>query len=275
MLKRHKHAAMLNIADLTGLWTRSLQAWPDGRRDTTTNVGWLQGITVYADLRQPPVVAGQFIHAGCIRDLTFADCKKLAMQQGFAGVFIAGSESFEWVREIDYQPRRKTRDIGRLFWQGDILVEEGMQGDYIEHWHRGPAQPLLPCAALTLRGEDGHCQGGLLRVGNKFMYTRDRHAAATGDSLADAIEGAADIHAARALIDFEISAGIISNGAWWITRSTLPFRANNVFTYSMSGSTRFGVADLDPNGAAITRRWEITASEGDTSTFFDGNSENF
>lgn len=275
MFKSHNHAAMLKIADLTGLWTRSLQAWPDGRRDTTTNVGWLQGITIYADLRQPPAIAGQFIHAHRLRDLTLADCKKLAMQQGFSGVFVAGPESFEWVREIDYQPRRKTRDIGRLFWQGDILVEEGMQGDYIEHWHRDPAQPLLPCAALTLKGKDDHCRGSLLRVGNKFMYSRERQAAAMGDHLSDAIEGAADLHGAQALIDFEISAGIISEGTWWIIRSTLPFRADSVFTHSLSGNTHLGVADIDPSGAAMTRHWEITASEGDVSTFFDGNSENF
>jgi hypothetical protein len=274
-VKNHKNAAMLNIADLTGLWTRSLQAWPDGRRDTTTNVGWLQGITVYADLRQPPAIAGQFIHARCLSDLTLADCKKLAMQQGFSGVFVAGTESFEWVREIDYQPRRKTRDIGRLFWQGDILVEEGMQGDYIEHWHRDPVQPLLPCAALTLKGKDDHCQGSLLRTGNNFMYSRARQVAAMGDSLSDAIEGATDLHAAQALIDFEISAGIISDGTWWITRSTLPFRADSVFTHGMSGSTLLGVADLDPNGAAMTRHWEITASEGNLSAFFDGDSEDF
>jgi hypothetical protein len=96
-----------------------------------------------------------------------------------------------------------------------------------------------------------------------------------GECLSDAIEGAADIHAAQVLIDFEISAGIISDGTWWITRSTLPFRADSVFTHSMSGSTILGVADLDPSGTAMTRHWEITASEGNVSAFFDGNSENF
>jgi len=273
MLKSHKLPAMLNITDLTGLWTRSLQAWPDGRRDTTTNVGWLQGITAYADLRQPPGIAGHFDHVRCIHDLTTADCQKLATQQAFAGVFTAGAESFEWVRLIDFQPRRKTRDIGLLYWQGDILVEEGVQGDYIEHWHRDPALPVLPCAALTLKGKDDECWGSLLRVGNMFMYSRDRQGTAEGDSLADSIAGAADIRAAQALIDFEISVGFISDGAWRITRSTLPFRVNTLFTQNTPGSAGFSVADLDPRGAAITRRWEIAASEGDTSIFLDKNSE--
>ena len=41
------------IAALAGLWRRSLIMWPDGRRDTTTWVNWLQGGKSYIDLRQP------------------------------------------------------------------------------------------------------------------------------------------------------------------------------------------------------------------------------
>jgi hypothetical protein len=41
------------LTALRGLWTRSLIAWPDGRRDTTTSVRWLQGPEIYIDLRQP------------------------------------------------------------------------------------------------------------------------------------------------------------------------------------------------------------------------------
>jgi hypothetical protein len=44
---------MLQVADLTGLWRRSLLVWPDGRRDTTTQVLWLQGLCAFGDLRQP------------------------------------------------------------------------------------------------------------------------------------------------------------------------------------------------------------------------------
>jgi hypothetical protein len=261
---------MLKLADLTGLWTRSLQAWPDGRRDTTTQVGWLQGIASYADLRQPPTIIGRFGHARCLHDLSLADCEQLALQQAFAGIFVARAEGHEWLRVIDYQPPRPTRDIGRLYWQDDILIEEGLQGEYIEHWHRDPQLPLLPCAALTLRGLDDERWGSLLRVGNLFMLARDRQCPVQGGSLAAAVAGAADLAAARALVDFEISAGVITAEAWQITRSTLPFRVGASLTCQMSGEARLHTADLSPEGAAITRHWEIISAEGEPASFLAG-----
>ena len=262
---------MLNIADLSGLWTRSLMAWPDGRRDTETEVGWLQGMTAYADLRQKPGHAGHFQHVRCLQDLTMGDCERLATQQAFSGTFLSHGESFEWVRTIDFQPPRAGGDVGLLYWQGDILVEEGLQADYIEHWHRDPEVPVHPCAALTMKGKDAPCWGSVVRVGNMFAYARDRQVKLAGDSLAACIAGAADIEAAQALVDFEISMGVISGDVWRITRSTLPFRVDSVFAYGMEGETRFSVADFTQDGEAMIRDWEIVASEGDTSVFFDGN----
>ncbi len=259
---------MLNVSDLAGLWTRSLIAWPDGRRDTETKVSWLQGIATYADIRQLPALAGQFPHVRCLRDLTMEDCAKLATQQGFAGIFAAGAGSFEWLRSIDYQPSRAGGDVGQLYWQGDILVEEGVQGDYVEHWHRAPAATLLPCAALTLRGlEDGRW-GSLLRVGEMFAYARDRQGRAVGENLAECIAGAADLKTVHALVDLEISFGQILADGWCITRSTLPFRERMMFHHGMSGTAGLHVGDLTPEGAARAQRWEIVASEGNVSACF-------
>ena len=42
-----------SLETMPGLWRRSLIAWPDGRRDTTSFVNWLQGPGLYLDLRQP------------------------------------------------------------------------------------------------------------------------------------------------------------------------------------------------------------------------------
>jgi hypothetical protein len=247
-------------------------AWPDGRRDTETEVGWLQGMTAYADLRQKPGHAGHFAHARCLQDLTMGDCERLATQQAFAGTFLSHGESFEWVRVIDFQPPREGGDVGLLYWQDNILVEEGVQADYIEHWHRDPVLPVRPCAALTLKGKNAPCWGSVLRVGNMFAYARDRQVKLLGDSLAACVAGAADIKAARALVDFEVSVGMISGDGWRITRSTLPFRVDTVLTHGMQGDAHFTMADLTAGGAAMTRDWEIVASEGDTSVFFDGNS---
>ena len=247
-------------------------AWPDGRRDTETEVGWLQGMTSYADLRQKPGHASHLQHVRRLQDLTMRDCERLATQQAFAGTFLSHGESFEWVRTIDFQPPRAGGDVGLLYWQGDILVEEGLQADYIEHWHRDLEVPVHPRAALTLKGMDAPCWGSVVRVGNMFAYARDRQGKLAGDSLAARIAGAADIEAARALVDFEISMGVVSGDVWRITRSTLPFRVDRVFAYGMQGETRLSVADLDPGGEAMTRDWEVVTSEGDTSVFFDGNS---
>ena len=263
---------MMNVTELTGLWTRSLMAWPDGRRDTTTNVAWMQGISAYADLRQPPELAGRFRHATCLRDLTLADCLLLATQQAFAGTFVPVGEHFEWQRHIDFQPPRETRDIGQLYWQGDILIEAGLQGEYIEHWHRDPALPATPCAALILQGERDGRWGQLLRVGNLFMFARDRQQPALGKTMAACVTAAPSLLAAQDAIDFEISFGQISPEGWRITRSTLPFRQDSWLRHKMTGPNVL-IDDVAPDGGAFVRSWKITVTEGDTSVFIDANRE--
>lgn len=266
--------SMPHLSDLAGLWTRSLQAWPDGRRDTTTSVRWLQGVTAYADLRQPPAVTERTFQARCLNDLTMADCEVLATQQAFAGRFVAVGDSFEWVRVIDFQPERASRDIGRLHWQGGILVEEGLNGEYIEHWHRDAAAPVLPCGALTLTDRDDGRSGSLLRVGDMFMHTRGRQATAYGVDLAASVAGAASLDEARALLDFEISFGEIESDAWRIARSTLPFRVGAVLHRAAAGGGgRIRVSAQDASGGAVERCWEVATEEGDVSALLNGNPE--
>ncbi|OYV59812.1 MAG: hypothetical protein B7Z71_07295, partial [Acidocella sp. 21-58-7] len=219
---------MLNIEDLSGLWTRSIQVWADGRQDVSTKVGWLQGKSVFADLRQPPDITGQFRHAKCLNDLGFSDCERLARQQGFAGIFAARDGYFEWMRKIDYQPVQGKIDAGNLFWQGDILVEEGLQKEHFEHWHRDPALKLTPCWGVILKNAHDGIWGNLLRVGDLFMYSRDRGTQLANSSLIEAVRGAVNVKAAREMIDFEISFGRISNEGWQITRSSLPYRENTM-----------------------------------------------
>ena len=145
--------AMMRANEFRGLWTRSLIAWPDGRRDVSTQVAWLQGISLFADLRQPPDLASRLSTASCCNELTGEDCLALAGQQGFSGKFEARDAAYEWVRRIDYQPPQAARDIGRLFWRDQIMVEEGVETEYTEHWRRDPAVPEAPCAALWLHDE--------------------------------------------------------------------------------------------------------------------------
>ena len=90
-----------DIGELHGLWTRSLIAWPDGTRDTTTQVRWLQGHSAYSDLRQP-VPIPDFSHVNGLAALTTEDCLHLATQEGFVGHFTFDGAFFEWARDIDY-----------------------------------------------------------------------------------------------------------------------------------------------------------------------------
>jgi hypothetical protein len=219
---------MLGVGDLAGLWTRSLLVLPDGTRDTTTEVAWLQGPGGYADLRQAP---GQpdFSHVRCLDDLTAADCVWLATQQGFAGTLRSAEGYFEWGREIDYQPPAVQPDSGRLFWQGDILVETGRYADYLEHWHRAPACGVVPCCEVALVSPWDGRPMRLVRTGDCFMFARGRvETRFAAPTLAECVAGAADLAAARALLDCEISFGRITCGAWRILRSTLPFRVGAV-----------------------------------------------
>jgi hypothetical protein len=269
-VKHCQSGAMIDVGDLTGLWTRRLIAWPDGKRDETTRVGWLQAAAAYADLRQPAWPQGRF-KATCLDRLTMAECHSLAEQQGFAGVLERRGAAFEWVRIIDFQPPQPARDIGRLFWQDDVLVEEGVEAAYTEHWYRDPAAPRAPSAAVHLRDAEDGRWGCLLRAGDVFMLARDRQAPVAGASLAEAVAGAATLRAAQRLVDFEISLGRIEGGIWRIARSSLPFRVGAEFSSAPRGATQLDIAGVRPDGGAASRRWEIAGCWGDTSTLLNVN----
>ncbi len=244
---------ILDVSELTGLWTRSLLVQPDGSRDETTAVTWAQGPSLYIDLRRP---AGRpdFTHVRALADLTAADCAWLATQQGFAGVLRQEGGFFEWVREIDFQPPAGP-DSGRLFWQGEVMVETGRYADYLEHWHRDERLPRLPCGAARLRDPADGKAALLVRVGDVFMLARARAAdLRSATTLAEAVAGAASLAAAQALLDCEISFGRVEGGLWRIARSTLPFREGEVLAAQFAGG-----AGLQMDGAA----WQITTMEGD------------
>ena len=106
-----------------------------------------------------------------------------------------------------------------------------------------------------------------------FMYSRDRQAAAHGASLGAAVAGAASLDEARALLDFEVSFGIVTENTWRIVRSTLPFRTGAMLRHAAAGSGYIRVRGHGAGGAAADRLWEIAAAEGDTSILLNGNSE--
>jgi hypothetical protein len=263
---------MMTVAKLAGQWRRSLLVTADGARDTTTDVTWLQADPFYADLRQPPGMP-DFSHAAGLDDLTMADCRWLAMQQGFAGVFRQLDDGFEWVRALDYCPPGAFKDIGRLYWQGDVLVEEGRDTPYLEHWHRDPAASVTPAAGVVLRAPEGAAPGCLVRVGASFIYARGRAAPLPpGPSLPDVVAAATSLLYARQLLDCEISQGVIDDGTWRITRSTLPFRVGDALSPRWQDEA-LSVADRAACGAATRTTWRVAETSGDTSGIFNSSAE--
>ena len=233
------------LDELQGLWRRSLIAWPDGRRDTATRVHWLQGPTLFGDLRQPADLA-QLPHVRALNDLTRQDCLRLADQQGFAGDLTCDGTYFEWMRRIDYQPKGAQADSGSLRWQDDVLIEEGRHVSYIEHWHREPTAVAQPAAGALLRHWQRGTLGILVRCADFYIFARDRALELQpGASLAECVAAAPSVEAARALVDCEISLARFSAGATRIVASTLPYRVG----------CELG-SGLDPD-------WHILRSEGD------------
>lgn len=101
----------MNVDRLLGVWRRDLIAWPDGRRDTTARIHWLQTRTAFADLRLPK-------------------------GEGFAGHIRLQDDVCTWHRRIDTEPAGAPPDMGRLHFEGGLLIEHGIHQPYVEHWRR-------------------------------------------------------------------------------------------------------------------------------------------
>jgi len=248
------------LETLTGLWRRSLIQWPDGRRDVTSWVNWLQGPGLYLDLRQP---AGRpdFAHVASLADLTLRDMDWLARQEGFAGELIHEDGWFEWRRDIDFQPEAIYSDRGRLWIEDGVMIEQGADIPYIEHWHREPGD-ARPAWAMRLRDRDSGRKASLIRLGHLFMYARERSVVPPPHlHLRECVAGAATLDEARALVDCEISQGVVTSAGWILQRSTLPFREGKPLAPVLGGAT-LATADTDADGRATARHWEIADLRG-------------
>ncbi|MDO8420922.1 MAG: hypothetical protein Q7S99_02065 [Parvibaculum sp.] len=257
------------IDELAGLWRRSLIAWPDGPRDTATWVNWMQGPRVYLDLRQP-AVKPDFHEVHGLRQLDRLQVAWMAEQEGFAGALHFDGTYFEWRREIDFQPQAIYSDEGKLWYDGDKMIEEGRDIAYIEHWHREPIE-IEPICAMRLKGRADGVRGFLLRAGSLFMYARGRNAEMpAGKHLRELVVAAPNLQAAQDLVDCEISQGAITSAGWIIQRSSLPFReAEDIapeYLVHAGGDDPHGMLvtrDTTPDGRRMLHHWDILDVEGD------------
>jgi hypothetical protein len=253
---------MVNISETCGLWERSLIAWPDGREDRTTRVAWLQGQRIFADLRQP-AAPPSFEGVSCLEDLDAEHCLWLATQEGFAGRLVHAGEAFEWQRAVDFQCPGDAVDAGYLDFADGMMIERGRDIPYIEHWHHTSAGSD-PRFAAELRDADG-VSGFVVRVGDIFMYVRDRTAPLPhGGSLTELVAQASPA-IARGLLDCEISLGRVRGGLWLIGRSSLPFRVGSDLGLARSGyDRRVTVHDVTADGMPTTRQWTIVDLDVDS-----------
>jgi len=257
-MQTRSHAANPSLADLKGLWRRSLIVRPDGSRDTTTWVRWLQGARRYIDLRQS---ASMLPRAGSLAELSREDCLLLAGQEGFAGELTMRGGSFEWRRDIDFQPSCGVPDAGSLTYEGDALIERGRDVPYLEHWHRD-SRAASPSLALELRCEAATSIRALLvRVGECFMFARGRaQPLPPARSLRELI-AQSSLEAARAYLDCEISYGEVRPGSpWRIVRSSLPWRVGDELGPSIEPRS-VELRERTAHGTPLVRRWEILARE--------------
>lgn len=246
-----------------GLWRRSLLQSPQSR-DTDARVWWLQTRHWHADLRMPPR-RPDFSGVASLAECDNAQLAWLATQQGFCGLTQVEGDRCTWHRLADFQPANGHRDHGHMTFEGERLIETGVDSDYLEIWHRLP-EGGGASAALQLVTEGGALPERptwLLLAGDCFMYVRGRRR-----PLPDAANLASLIAASRPSraqllewLDAEISFGHRSGAApWRIAHSTLPFREGEAVTRPGALARHGHALVVDSDNA---RRWMILDWSGD------------
>lgn len=257
---------------LVGCWERSLLTTADGRRDTTTDVTWLQGRTFYVDLRTA-ALAADLSGVACLRDLSTEQALALAATEGFAGVLAADGPWARWVRLVDLQPPAPALDEGRLVQHADRVIETGRDGSYQEHWHRAE-RATTPTAGLLLRETTTGATGVLVRVGEDVGWASGRAVPLTdGRSLAEHVAAAASTEDAQDLLGTEVATGRVGPGGIVLTRTSLPWRTGALLDVTPAGD-RLATSDQAADGSAVRRTWEVLAREGEQAHLLDCLSEN-
>lgn len=198
--------------------------WPDGTRDETTEVLWLQTSSLFADLRVPadrPAAGGR---AGFAE---FSDPELIALSrmQGFGGALDVDGSICRWAREFDYQPPGSPPDEANFAFDGDLLIETGLHAEYEEIWERR-TDIGAELAAFRLAESKGDRGGILVLAGGFFLLIEDRaKGLPEAASLAALVErdlAAGDRGQAIERLDMRIAFGSIRPG-WIVSAATLPW----------------------------------------------------
>jgi hypothetical protein len=130
---------VITTADLQGHWRRDWIRAPDFE-DTTTRVHWLQAGALFADLRVPADLPA--FQGGCLADLDAAVLQSLLRVEGFAGEITVTDSQCTWHRAINWQGALARPDVGAMWFDGNVLIEDGVHAQYREAWLAQPTAPL-------------------------------------------------------------------------------------------------------------------------------------
>lgn len=225
---------------------------------------WMQTYSLFAQLRIP-AKRPAFPSATRLTELSAEQLLWLSRQEGFAGRALFEGQRLQRERVLSFQPPSGP-DLAHVFLSGGLLVEEGIEKNYVDEW-----QTIADCATDDLAAleliEDCESDGRrparagfLLVLGDYFLFAMERRPPFdSAEPLPSLVERAPDPEAKAALLDCEISFGRRrgSRTPWEIRLSTLPFREGRaVFD-------REPLPVLRPDGTCIqvfeagTRRWEV------------------
>lgn len=246
-----------------GLWQRLLLARPGEPVETLVRAEWLQGPALFADLRQPPAISGR-VQASCLSEVQPDEARVMACQEGFAGRLIVIGDTAEWCRDIDFQAPGPLRDRGRLVHEEGLLVEYGVEADYVEYWQAQADPSGGTCAAAGFVSEADGRSVILVQHGHHFAYARDRGWALPAGCDLSAMLCDTDARQAQALIDCEISFGTVTAEGWRIDRSTLPWREGALLLEpgARIAAGRLAVGDVDALGLPMARELRLMDLHG-------------
>ena len=211
-----------------GVWKRTLLE-QQGNQDTSSLVLWIQTEQQHADIRIPSL-RPDFSNSENLQDCSAEQLRWLSSQQGFTGTTEVNSSTCQWHREFDFQPKKDSRDIGEMVFDGDdTLLETGIDTSYFEVWKKAK-HSHLNVSSHDVIGKDRHgvaTSAKLLIAGNHFAYVRPRNVDLPNASCLQVVleKYYQSMNKLLDWLDFEISFGEkIDDMTGIIYHSTLPFR---------------------------------------------------
>jgi hypothetical protein len=216
---------------ITGLWRLGvLKRLPQGTIDDANQVFWLQTQHLFGDIRVPFV---RDLPSPCTGFGDFSDQQliDLARQKGFGGHTVYDGKTCHWHREIDFQPPTGEADHANASLAGDLLIETGFDGDFVEDWHRQTGQEVLLVSFCLVSDSSIERRSGVLVIaGDHFIEVLDRSdPLPQGISLPELVEAdlaAGDRPRAINRLGACVSYGRLqgNNVQWEVSLSTFPWR---------------------------------------------------